>query len=51
VNIENIKNLIRFHYTDLLERELDELCLNYYLKLFKKYKILNLKKRIVKRLH
>jgi len=39
MNIENLKSLIRFHYHDLLEREPDELGLNYYLKLFKQNKI------------
>mgnify|MGYP000041132074 FL=1 len=39
MNIQNVKNLIRFQYNDLLDREPDEPGLNYYLKLFKKNKI------------
>ena len=39
MNIKNLKTLIRFHYNDLLEREPDEIGLNYYLELFKQNEI------------
>ena len=39
MNVENFKNLIKFHYNDLLEREPDEIGLNYFLNLFKQNNI------------
>ena len=39
MNVENFKTLIKFHYNDLLEREPDEIGLNYFLNLFKQNNI------------
>ena len=39
MNTEDLKNIIRQCYQDLLDREPDELGLNYYLKLFNQNKI------------
>ena len=42
MDTENLKNIIRHHYSDLLEREPDELGLEYYLKLLSQKKLMNL---------